>query len=98
MKKNSIIINDYSGVSVESLDSGCDYSDEICNKESFTPEELKEIHRLLYLDKDDEETYTSDCDDVNEDVLEQNGWSMDGTIYGITTGCELECISGDEYA
>ncbi len=98
LKKNSIIINDYSGVSVESLDSGCDYSDEICNKESFTPEELKEIHRLLYLDKDDEETYTSDCDDVNEDVLEQNGWSMDGTIYGITTGCELECISGDEYA
>lgn len=53
-------------------------SDEICNKDSFTPEELKEIHRLLYLDPD---------------VLEKNGWSMDYTIYGMDTGCELESIS-----
>jgi hypothetical protein len=96
LKKQSIIINDYSGVSVESLDSGCDYSDEICNKDSFTPDELKEIHRLLYLDQDDEDSYSSDCNDVNECVLEQNGWSMDDTIYGINTGCELDCISGDE--
>jgi hypothetical protein len=93
LKKNSIILNDYAGVSVESLDSGCDYSDEICNKERFTPKELKEIHRLIYLDPDDKESYTNDCDDVDEDVLEQNGWSMDDTIYGIDTGCELECIS-----
>ena len=92
LKKESIILNDYS-VSVESLDSGCDYYDEICNKDSYTEEELKEIHRLLYLDPDDEESYTSDCDDVNDDVLEQNGWSMDETIYGIDTGCELELIS-----
>jgi len=93
LKKDSIILNDYAGVSIESLDDSCDYSDEICNKESFTPEELKEIHRLLYLDPDDNESYTSDCDDVNEDILEKNGWSMDDTIYGIDTGCELECIS-----
>ena len=97
LKKKSIIINDYAGVSVESLDDGCDCCEEICNKESFTPEELKEIHRLLYLDPDDEESYTSDCDDTNTDILEQNGWSMDDTIYGIDTGCELECISGEEY-
>ena len=96
MKKKSIIINDYAGVSVDSLDDGCDCCDEICNKESFTPEELKEIHRLLYLDPDDEESYTSDCDDTNTDILEQNGWSMDDTIYGIDSGCELECISGDD--
>ena len=95
--KTSIILTDYAGVSVESLDDGCMYSDEICNKDSFTPEELKEIHRLLYFDHDDEESYTIDCDnDVNEDVLDQNGWSMDDTIYGINTGCELECISGDD--
>lgn len=93
LKKTSIILNNHSGVSVESLDSGCDYSAEICNIANFTPGELKEIHRLLYLDPDDEESYTSDCDDVNEDVLEQNGWSMDETIYGMDTGCELECIS-----
>jgi len=57
---------------------------------------LKEIHRLLYLDQEDKESYTSDCDDIDEDVLEKNGWSMDATIYGINTGCELECISGDD--
>ena len=96
LKKDSIILNDYTGVSVESLDSGCDYSDEIYNKDSFTYEELKEIHRLLYLDPEDKESYTSDCDDVDEDVLEKNGWSMDDTIYGIDTGCELECIGGDD--
>ena len=83
LKKDSIILNDYTGVSVEMLDSGCEYFDEICNKERYTSDELKEIHRLLYLD----------CDDVNEDILEKNGWTMDNTIYGINTGCELECIS-----
>jgi len=94
LKKKSIVLNDYAGLSVESLDDGCDCSNKICNKESFTSEELKEIHKLLYLDPDYEECYTSDCDDdVNEDVLGQNGWSLDDTIYGITTGCDLECIS-----
>jgi hypothetical protein len=93
LKKESIILNDYPGVSCQELDSGCDCSDEICNKDSFTPEELKEIHRLIYLDPDDEESYTSDCDDTNTDILEQNGWSMDDTIYGFDTGCELELIS-----
>lgn len=96
LKKSSIILNDYAGVSVESLDDGCNSSVEICNKENFTPEELKEIHRLIYLDPDDEKSYTSDCTNVDEDVLEQNGWSMDDTIYGINSRCELECISGDD--
>jgi len=97
LKKDSIVLNDYS-VSCNELDSGCDYYDEICNKDSYTEEELKEIHRLLYFDENDEESYTSDCDDVNDYVLEQNGWSMDDTIYGIDTGCELELISGEEYS
>jgi hypothetical protein len=96
LKKSSIILNDYAGVSVESLDDGFNSSVEICNKENFTPEELKEIHRLIYLDPDDEKSYTSDCTTVDEDVLEQNGWSMDDTIYGINSSCELECISGDD--
>jgi len=85
LKKNSIILNDYPGVSVESLYSGCDCYDEICNRDSYTKEELKEIHSLLYLDPNNEYT--------NIDILEQNSWSMDNTIYGIDTGCELECIS-----
>ena len=93
LKKKSIILNDY-GVFVEDLDIECDYSDEICNKESFTKEELKEIHRLLYLDPDDKTSYTNECEDVNEDVLQKNGWSMYDTIYGIDTGCELELQGG----
>ncbi len=52
LKKNSIILNDY-GVSVESLENCCDYSSVICNEMSFTPEELKEIDRLLYFDPED---------------------------------------------
>jgi len=96
LKKDSIILNDYSGVSVDSLDSGCDYSDNICNEDSYTNIERREIHRLLYFDENDEESYTNDCDNVDEDVLPQNGWSMDDTIYGMDTGCKLECISGEE--
>lgn len=90
LKKDSIILNDYAGVSVESLDSECDYSHDIYNKQGFTPEELKEIHRLVFLDPDDKESYDSDCDDVDENILQKNGWSMDDTIYGMDTGCELQ--------
>jgi hypothetical protein len=90
LKKDSIILNDYAGVSVESLDSECDYSHEIYNKQGFTPEELKEIHRLVFLDPDDKESYDSERDEVDENILQKNGWSMDDTIYGMDTGCELE--------
>ena len=90
LKKDSIILNDYAGVSVESLDSECDYSHEIYNKQGFTPEELKEIHRLVFLDPDDKESYDSELDEVDENILQKNGWSMDDTIYGMDTGCELE--------
>jgi len=93
--KDSIILNDYSVLSHE-LDSGCDYSDEICNIDNFTDDECREIHRLLYFDKNDTESYQNGYDDhinADTDVLEQNGWSMDETIYGMDTGCELECIS-----
>ena len=90
LKKDSIIINDYAGVSVESLDSECDYSHDIYNKQGFTPEELKEIHRLVFLDLDDKESYDSERDEVDENILQKNGWSMDDTIYGMDTGCELQ--------
>jgi hypothetical protein len=93
LKKDSIILNDHSCVSVESLDSGCDYSDEICNEDSYTKIERREIHRLLYFDRYHQTSYTSDCDDIDEDILELNGWSMDDTIYGMDTGCELTLIS-----
>ena len=48
------------------------------------------IHRLVFLDPDDKESYDSDCDDVDENILQKNGWSMDDTIYGMDTACELQ--------
>lgn len=92
LKKESIILNDYPGVSCNELDSGCDYSDEICKKDSFTCEELKEINKLLYCNEEDE--YNSEdeyC--LDTDLLENNGWSMDDTIYGFDAGCKLELMS-----
>ena len=93
LKKDTIILNDYKGVSVESLDDCCEYSQEICNKDRFTPEELNEIHQLLYLGTKYDEDMTENED--YEYMLENNGWSMDDTIYGINTGCEL-CICDDD--
>jgi hypothetical protein len=94
LKKDSIILNDYS-VSCPELDSGCDQYEDIENEESYTEEELLEINSLIYRPIDDED-YDSDKEDsLDTSVLEQNGWSMDDTIYGMDTGCELELISGE---
>ena len=95
LKKNSIILNDYS-VSCPELDSGCDSSDEICNKDTYTEEELIEINRLIYRPIKDEDYDSDEEYSFDKSVLEQNGWSMDDTIYGIDTGCELKLISAEE--
>ena len=95
LKKDSIILNDYS-VSCPELDSGCEQWEDIENEESYTEEELLEINRLIYRPIEDED-YDSDEDDeeyeYDEDVLRMNGWEMDDTIYGFDTGCELTLIS-----
>ena len=97
LKKDSIILNDYS-VSSHELDSGCDQYEDIENEESYTEEELLEINRLIYRPVEDED-YDSDEDDeeykYDVDILQMNGWDMDDTIYGMDTGCELELIRGE---
>ena len=95
LKKDSIILNDYS-VSCPELDSGCADSNEICNEDSYTEEELMEINRLIYRSIEDEEYDSDEEYSLDTSVLEQNGWSMDDTIYGMDTGCELELISIEE--
>ena len=90
LKKDTIILNDYS-CSCNELTNGCDRYEEIVNENNYSNEEKKEIQRLLYCNKEDE--YNSEdeyC--LDEDLLETNGWSMDDTIYGFDTGCELELI------
>lgn len=92
--KDEIILNDIPGCSIQELWNGCDRYEEIVNKEKYTEDELKEIHRLLFFNDKEPDCYDSECDDTDEDLLEYNGWSMDDTIYGISSGgCTLEIMS-----
>jgi len=94
LKKDSIILNDYC-ISCPELDSGCDQYEDIENEDSYTEEELLEINRLIYRPIDDEDYDSDEEYSLDTSVLEQNGWSMDDTIYGMDTGCELELIRGE---
>jgi hypothetical protein len=85
LKKESIVLNDYC-VSVNELWSGWGPDIEIKNEDMYTEEEICEIKKLAYGEDEDED------EDFNE-IMEENGWSMNDTIYGFTTGCELEEIS-----
>ena len=50
-------------------------------------EEKKEIHRLMFCDKDDEDAYNSEEEyEFEQDIMEANDWSMDDTIYEIVNG------------
>jgi hypothetical protein len=100
LKKDHIILNDYC-CSCEEMWDGCDRYEEIDNKDSYSAEELKEIYKLIYYDDedDDEDDYEYDSDEENnidEDLLEKNGWSMDDTIYGLSCKCVLEDIDAGD--
>ena len=93
LEKQDIILNKYH-CSMEELWDGCDRYVEIQEEDTYSPEEIKEIYRLIYcedLEKSDYE-YDSDNDNFQEDILDENGWDLDDTIYGFTTGCELEDV------
>ena len=87
LKKDEIILNDY-GCSLEELTDGCDHYEEIKNEASYNEGELREIKKLLYFSPENDDEYSEDCD-IDQELLEENGWSMDDTIYGFSTGCEL---------
>ena len=92
LKKDEIILNDYSACCNEMWD-GYDSFQEIQNNDNFTDFEKKEIHKLMYLNNEDPEDYDENCDNrIDEDILEENGWSIDDTIYGISCKCEIEEI------
>jgi hypothetical protein len=84
LKKESIVLNDY-GCCANELWEGWGPDIEIKNEDRYTEEEICEIKNMVYGEDEDEE--------FNEDTMEENGWSMDDTIYGFTTGCELTLIS-----
>lgn len=93
--KEDIVLNDYDA-SCDEIWDGCDVYHEVIDIDSFTDEEKKELHNLMYKDNEDPEKYDENCDDmVNLDILENNGWSMDDTIYGISGCFELKEITTD---
>jgi hypothetical protein len=89
--QEEINVTNIPGAMCEEVTNGWKYEEGIVDKEKYTPEELKEIHILLYLDPENRDDYESDCEDgVDIYILEQNEWSLDDTIYTITNGCVLE--------
>ena len=95
LKQDKIVLSDISDCIFYELNDTCDSNEKLVNEDKYTEEELKEIHRLLYLDKEDKDSYGPGCDDnIKGSILEANGWFMDNTIYGIDSGgCTLEIMS-----
>ena len=88
--KQGIILNNY-GCSVEELTDTCSRYEEIEDQILFTKEEIKEIYNLLFNDSDDfSKEYNLEDEYTEDEILENNGWSMDDTIYGFECGCILE--------
>ena len=93
--KDHIILNDC-GASIEETSMGWFFETKIKNEGNYSDEEKREIHKLMYCDKDNEDEYQRgdvlDFDEFEQDIMEANDWSMDDTIYEIMDGCELEII------
>mgnify|MGYP000375764587 CR=1 FL=1 len=99
--------NDYSLLKKSNNVEFVDISDSKCKKKNtlggyhglaltkcYADEEKKEIHKLMFCDKDDECAYNSEEEyDFEQDIMEANEWSMDDTIYEIMSGFELEQTS-----
>ena len=94
LKKESIILKDYS-VSCCQLDSGCDLDYEIKNEDKYTEQEIQELKKLIFWNKNYyDDVYDENCEyPIETDILELNDWDLDDTIYGFDSGCELELIS-----
>ena len=93
LAQDNITLNDC-GASIDELTDGWYFGTEIKNKDNYNDEELKEIHKMMFCDNDNQAEYDSEVEyDFDQDIMEANDWSMDDTIYEITNGCELELAS-----
>ena len=84
-----VILNDVSGCSVNDLTGLFSVNEILINDYNYSKKEKKEIHRLLYFDKDDEESYDPDCDcNVKDTILKVNGWNIEENdiTYCISSG------------
>ena len=97
MKKDCIVLNDYNSCT-EELWFGVDHYEYIKDEEKYSSDEINEIKKLLYFvncsdEESDINNYLECEDNVDIDNLENNGWYLDETIYGIDGGFILEEIS-----
>jgi hypothetical protein len=91
--QDNIILNDY-GACVEELSEGWFFESNIKSKDRYNDEELKEIHKMMFCDRENQHEYDSEEDyDFDQDIMEANDWSVNDTIYEILHGCELELVS-----
>ena len=88
LQKDHIIVNDWNA-STEEIHMGWGYEHKIQKEESYTAEEVEEIHNSMYVCNG----YDNEDNDFNQDIMEENGWSMEETIYEIYSKCAFECIS-----
>jgi hypothetical protein len=83
LKKDHININDYGGEFICTTD-GCEETFEIKNIEKYSENEKEEIYKSIYENIEEEILF-------DESVLEEeNGWTLDDTIYEIYNGFDLE--------
>lgn len=83
LQKKELVLNDH-GCSMNKLEDGCYEEGEIYKKEKYTDDEIREIEKVLYRDEEMQ---------IDQDYLEENGWELIDTIYGLTCPCKLTKIS-----
>jgi len=69
LNSDEVIISDYD-FEILSMNDACERFVELQDENDFTDEEIKEIYKTIYIN--DEKIY-------DEDILEENGWSLEDT-------------------
>tara|TARA_B100000886_G_C20362212_1_gene465710 strand:- start:137 stop:592 length:456 start_codon:yes stop_codon:yes gene_type:complete len=83
LEKDTVIMNDYQSEFYQTTDC-CEKIVEIKEIDTYSQEEKDEIYKSIYENVEEEELF-------EESILEEeNGWSLDDTIYEISGGIELE--------
>ena len=86
-----VLINDIGG-SVNQLEMGWYYGHNVKNVKQYSDEEMKEINKVIYGDIEDNDTDYDEEDCIDTGRLEDNGWTLEDTIYEVYDGFEI--ISG----
>ena len=93
LEKDSVDLSQYVYEMEDVMGFGWDTDLEIVGADKMPPEELREIKKSLYITEameEEGEAYSSDKEyDCNTDIMDENGWYLEDTQYGFSTGCVL---------